>query len=133
DALADKEAEAHPGEPAVVYVRRAVETVEYLGQVVRRNADALVADVDEGLAVLLRDADPHLALFWAVFHRVLDQILENLSNPARVVVADNGRISGDGDSAALIAVTVSDIPSELDEIDRLAFADELALLESRGV
>ena len=130
-ALANKEAEAHPGETAVVHVSAAMEALEDLREVAGGYADALVGHVDERLAVALVYSDAHLAAIRAVLDGVLDEILEDLTDAARVVGADDRRVGDDRDRVALVAVAAGDLAGELDQVHRLALADELSLLQAR--
>ena len=76
----------------------------------------------------MRDDDADLALFGAVLDGVLDEILEDLTDPARVVAADYRCVGHDRDLAPLIAVAASDVARELDKVYRLTLANELARL-----
>src|SRR5438046_2490964 len=59
--------------------------------------------------------------------------LRTWSPPERPPGTCSRRLGHHGDLAPLIAVAASDLARELDQVDRLALANELALLEPRGV
>ena len=133
DALAEKEAKSHSREAAVVDIRGAMEPLEDLREVAGGDADALIGHIDEGFTVPLGDVHADLAPIGAVLDGVLDQVLDHLTDPARIVGADHRRVRRHADPAALVAVAASDLARELDQIDRLALPDELALLEPRRI
>src|SRR5256885_5524538 len=110
-----------------------MEPLEDLREVAGGDPDALVGHIDEGFTVPLGDVHADLAPIGAVLDGVLDQVLNDLTDPARVVGADDRRVRRHTYPAALVAIAASDLARELDQIDRLALPDELALLEPRRI
>src|SRR2546430_12198055 len=92
DALAEKEAKSHSREAAVVDVRGAMEPLEDLREVAGGDADALVGHIDERFTAPLGDLHVDLAPIGAGFYGVLDQGLNDPTDPARGVGGDERRI-----------------------------------------
>src|SRR6476620_1110827 len=90
NAPADEQAQAHPGEAPVVYVRTAMEALENMRQVFHGNTNARVADGEIVIAVLPTELDLHGAAFGTVLDGVLHQVLYQLHNAHRVVDAVQG-------------------------------------------
>src|SRR5687767_2433176 len=128
DALADVQAEPHPRVLPVVDVRRAAETLEDGADILGRDADAVVLHRDARGRSLLPHSHEHRTARRTVFQRIFDEVGEQLRHAVPVEAADDRSRRFDRDPDRVRGP--GDLPPRLDEVDRLALADELAVFEA---
>src|SRR3984893_1077088 len=83
DRFDDRESEPGPAAGAGAGLVGAIEAFEDVGQSVRRNAEAVVGDLEDRTIPLTANADLDHAAYWCVFDGVIDEVHNYLlrSNP----------------------------------------------------
>src|SRR5205823_4373008 len=89
DGAADGEAQSGATDRARTVGVDAVEALEDLPELLRRDAQPLVAHADQDLTALLADVQAHRAAIRRVLQRVVQQVEQHLPQPQTVAV--NGR------------------------------------------
>src|SRR5262245_23203230 len=100
DTLDDRKAEAGRGFACGRLRRKPLETAEQSGNVLRRQARPLVADLHKYTAFLLRDQEVDGSADRAVFDGVAHEVVDRLADA--VGVADGGVIGRRGDRNGLL-------------------------------
>src|SRR6516225_10696472 len=100
DTLDDRKAEAGRGFACSRLCRQPLETAEQSGNVLRRQARPLVADLHEYTGFLLRHQELDGAADRAVFDGVAHEVVDRLADA--VGIADGGVIGGRGDRNGLL-------------------------------
>ena len=93
------------------------EQIEHMGHLLRRNADAVVAHMDQHIRFITLDLDVDPAIRVSVFGGIREQVFHNLNQPVTVSIDWNGLLRQV--HAQLLVLALDHGPHRLDRIEHL--------------
>src|SRR5690348_1990061 len=134
DLLAEEETEPRARDTDVFLRRQPAEAAEQHLHVLRRDADALIADAEERVVATTAGGDADLAAAGRVLHGVVKEVRDD-GRDARAVAADDERLGGGVDDETVIEVESAKhlhlFLRHRDQVERLAEELEVLVLEPR--
>ena len=133
DAAANVQAEPDARVTARIHVRCPAEPIEDAGHVVSRDPDAVIAHGEVGRATVAPRPDFDRTVLAAVLEAVLDQVVQELLDPAAIKGAGEPLARVDDDPLVARARALRDLTDDLSDVEGLAPDLELPFLDPRRI
>src|SRR5439155_8400982 len=132
DAPADVQPQPGARIAAVIDVPAALEALEDPLLIGARDADATIAHRQQQLGAIAEESHVDRRIRWAVFHRVLDQVLDQTLEPEAVIQTARRPGGLDPDPAGF-GMARHDLRRDLSDVDELPLQLQGSLLDPRGL
>src|SRR5690349_11613012 len=90
NAVANIESQTHAWKATVIHIAPTMEAVKQMRQICRRDTNPVICDLYMYTVVIFPERHSDRPTIGAILHCILDQIIQYLCNPQRIVAPDDG-------------------------------------------